>query len=217
MRSYQTARSLYSFLGVLAWCIIGIGALVAFGGGAATQAIGRNAGPIQFLLAAMPGLLICLVGTYGLAMVQMGRTGVDGAEYAQQALAVAREQLDISKQVLAQGKQQITSSYAAVTDTKLSAPKAGSEAEPTAGSSYANQPEPQYRATAPSVSSTLSIDPGTASKAPQIAQQSQPALPPVGGDIVYKDGAFIVGNQAFKTKAAALDHQKELLAIPRGE
>ncbi|WP_411892846.1 hypothetical protein [Yoonia sp. SDW83-1] len=75
-------------------------------------------------------------------MVQMGRTGVDGAEYAQQALAVAREQLDLSKQVLAQGKQQITSSHAAVTDTKLSTPEAGFEAEPTAGSSYANQPEP---------------------------------------------------------------------------
>src|SRR5680860_1751773 len=104
MRSYETARSLYSFLGFCALAVIVLGVIIAFMGGSATQALGRNAGAMQFIMGALPGLLIALAGTYGQAMVQMGRTSVDTAEYAQQSLDVSRQQLEVAKQALAQGK-----------------------------------------------------------------------------------------------------------------
>ena len=54
-----------------------------------------------------------MLGFYGLALVQMGRAGVDSAEYSQQSLEVARQQLEVSREVLDQGKK-TAASYAAL-------------------------------------------------------------------------------------------------------
>lgn len=215
MQSYQTARSVYSFLGFLAWCVIILGVIVALGGGTATQAIGRNASLIQFFLGAAPGILMFLAGIYGLAMVQMGRTGVDGAEYAQQSLDVSRQQLEISKQMLAQNKTSAASYSAAPASPSTTAPKSDPATEPSV--SYANKPDGQAQPPAAPAAEQLPKE-GTETPAPaQIAQPQQAALPPPSTDITYKNGEFIVGRYAFKTKGGALEHQKELLAIPRGQ
>ena len=215
MRSYQAARSLYSFLGFMAWCVIIMGALAAFGGGAATQAVGRNATPIQFFLAAAPGILLAMAGVFGLAMVQMGRTSVDGAEYAQQSLDVSRQQLEIAKQLLTQGKAQAASYLTAQASpgTTQATPDAANDGS----SSYANRPDgaPQP-ATAPA--SAALPDPAATTPAPaQIAKSKDVALPPPSTEITYRNGQFTVAGEAFKTKGDAIERQKELLAIRRAD
>lgn len=215
MRSYQAARSLFSFLGFCAWCLIILGVLAAFGGASAAQSFGRGASGIQAVIAAAPGLMMSAMGLFSLALVQMGRTGVDGAEYAQQSLDVARQQLDISKQLLNQGKAPIAPTFADVRKQSTAPQTAAHEEADAAGPSYANQPNTQPRPETTHPDPSLSG--GGNDQTPTIAATKQATLPPPSTEITYADGNFIVAGQAFKTKGAAVNHQKELLAIPRGE
>jgi hypothetical protein len=102
MRSYEAARSLFSFLGFMSWLVIIAGALAALAGAKASSIYG---GGTAGLLAAMPGIGIAVLGFVLLAFVQMGRATVDSAEYGQQMLKIARDQLELSKQSLKQGKR----------------------------------------------------------------------------------------------------------------
>ncbi len=96
MRSYDAARGYFSFLGFLAWAIIVVGGLITLSAlGNASMQPGNLA-----LLAAAPGMALIGFGVFGLVYVQSGRATVDSAEYAQQALKVSRDHLDISKQLL---------------------------------------------------------------------------------------------------------------------
>lgn len=114
MRSYEAARGLFSFLGFMSWAVIIIGALLAFSGGTiGGTGFGRNSGGMTALLGAAPGIILAMLGFYGLALVQMGRAGVDSAEYSQQSLEVARQQLEVSREVLDQGKK-TAASYASL-------------------------------------------------------------------------------------------------------
>ena len=100
MRSYEAARSLFSFLGFCAWSVVVLGGIVALlGAGSVSQYAGGGAG----LLAMVPGLGIALAGLLLVAFVQIGRANVDTAEYTQQMLKISRDQLDVSKQSLKQG------------------------------------------------------------------------------------------------------------------
>lgn len=101
MRSYEAARSLFSFLGFVAWSVVVIGVLVAL---VSAGGVGRYAGGGAGLLAMVPGIGIGITGFILVAFVQMGRATVDTAEYTQQMLKVARGQLEVSKQGLSQGK-----------------------------------------------------------------------------------------------------------------
>ncbi|MFC6639909.1 hypothetical protein GV827_16020 [Sulfitobacter sp. JBTF-M27] len=105
MRSYQAARTFFSILGFLSWCIIVLGAIVAlFGIAAAGQTSRGFAGPAVAGLVMLPlGIVIMFLGFLGLVFVQSGRANVDTAELTQQGLKIAREQLEISKQALKQG------------------------------------------------------------------------------------------------------------------
>jgi len=99
MRSYEAARTLFSFLAFCAWSVVAIGVLVALiGAGGGSRFGGAGAG----LLAMVPGIGIGIAGLLLLAFVQMGRAGVDTAEYTQQMLKISRDQLDVSKQSLKQ-------------------------------------------------------------------------------------------------------------------
>jgi hypothetical protein len=99
MRSYEVARTLFSFLAFCAWSIVVVGGLVALiGAGGGSRYGGAGAG----LLAMVPGLSIGIAGLLLVAFVQIGRATVDTAEYSQQMLKVARDQLDVSKQGLKQ-------------------------------------------------------------------------------------------------------------------
>lgn len=95
MRSYETARSLFSFLALCAWTVVAIGVLVALIGAAAGSQYG---GAATGFLALALGAGVVVTGLILVAFVQMGRASVDTAEYTQQMLKVARYQLEISKQ-----------------------------------------------------------------------------------------------------------------------
>lgn len=101
MQSYQAARGLFGFLGFCSWIVIIVGGLAAFGGFATAASTVRNASMLTSLLWTVPGLLLAVVGLYGLAVVQMGRAGVDTAEYTQQMLKVSRDHFEHSKRTYA--------------------------------------------------------------------------------------------------------------------
>lgn len=119
MRSYEAARSLFSFLAFMAWSVIVIGVLVAIIGAASvSQYAGGGAG----LLAMVPGIGIGLAGFILVAFVQMGRANVDTAEYTQQMLKISRDQLEVSRQSLKQGDA-FQKSYSALNKETKEAPK----------------------------------------------------------------------------------------------
>ena len=100
MRSYGAARTCFSILGFLSWAVIIFGALIALVGiGTMGQMSRGYGGPSMAGLAGvLPGAIVMFLGFLGLVGVQMGRATVDTAEYTQQGLKIAREQLEISKQ-----------------------------------------------------------------------------------------------------------------------
>ena len=147
MRSYEAARGLFSFMALVGWIIVAGGVIAAFvgvsvGSEMGRYGYGRGPGP-EVLLFMLPGVGIGIVGVITLALSQMGRAGVDTAEYSQQMLQISRESLDVSRQSLRQGEQLRTSFEA----LKVNAPKepSASYAELRAGSppqTPAAQPTP---------------------------------------------------------------------------
>lgn len=119
MRSYGAARSYFSILEFLSWCIIVLGGLVAIGSIMALGSMSRNFGgsPMAGLAGLIPGASVMFAGFMGLVLSQIGRAGVDSAEYGQQSLKIAREQLEISKQGLKQGSM-LEQGYAALQAAK---------------------------------------------------------------------------------------------------
>lgn len=97
MQSYAAARSLFTFLAGIAWCAIFGGAILGIVAAGVVNEFNRSLPAI--LGAALPGIIIALIGLLALAQVQMGRASVDSAEFSQQALQVARDQLAFAKQV----------------------------------------------------------------------------------------------------------------------
>jgi hypothetical protein len=115
MRSYEAARSLFSFLGFMAWSVIILGVLIAFVG---ASGAGKFGGAPAALGAMIPGVAIAIAGFIELAFVQMGRASVDTAEYTQQMLKIARDQLEVSQQSIKSTRQQIQTFAQLNTETK---------------------------------------------------------------------------------------------------
>lgn len=103
MRSYEAARSLFSFLAFIAWSVVVIGVLVAF---ISAAGVSQYAGGGAGLLAMVPGVGIAIAGFIQVAFIQMGRATVDTAEYTQQMLKIARDQLEVSRQAINSGGYQ---------------------------------------------------------------------------------------------------------------
>jgi len=101
MRSYETARGMFSFLAFVGWSAVVIGVLAAISGAQMKTGFGGSVG----FVGALPGIIIAVVGLLNIAIVQAARATVDTAEYTQQMLKIARDQLDVSKQSLKQGYQ----------------------------------------------------------------------------------------------------------------
>ena len=149
MRSYGAARSYFSILEFLSWCIIILGGLVAIGAIMTLGQMSRSFGgsPMAGLAGLIPGASVMFAGFMGLVLAQIGRAGVDSAEYGQQSLKIAREELEISKQALKQGA--ITEQgYAALQSAK----KELRSGEAPASASYANSKPNEAEAEAEAVS-----------------------------------------------------------------
>ena len=106
MQSYAAARTYFKVLEILAWCVIVLGGLVAIGALIAISQMSRNFGgsALSGIAGLAPGVAISFLGFVGLVVVQIGRAGVDSAEYGQLSLDVARKQLEVSKQMLNAGR-----------------------------------------------------------------------------------------------------------------
>lgn len=150
MRSYEAARSMFAFLSVLSWGVIIIAVIAALmGGNALSEMMNYREQTIGFLLGMIPGAILAFVGFLGLVFAQIGRAGVDTAEYCQQSLQISRDQLEVSKQALRHGEEvkngfaslktqlatPVTASYFGQ-DTK--APETAPAASPASTATYAN-------------------------------------------------------------------------------
>ena len=224
MRSYEAARGLFSFLALCSWGIIIVGGIVAIAAGAAlSSALGGNPSAMKLVLAFMPGAGISLVGLYGLAMVQMARAGVDSAEYGQQALGVARQQLEVSQQALAQGKQ-LAASYAALkpqmpveNNNRIEVDEMANKVDEAP--SFANRPSDSAspsniaiaaRATGelpvPAMQSTLE-DLQTSSQQIELATLNDGA---VTAQVEHRDGMWHVGSRTFQSEPPARNYASQL-------
>ena len=63
-------------------------------------------------MVAIPGVLAVIFGLVMLVMAQMGRAGVDTAEYSQQMLQASRDHMEVSRQLVRQGEK-LEQGYAA--------------------------------------------------------------------------------------------------------
>lgn len=171
MRSYEAARSLFSFLAFCAWCVIVLGAGVALLSSVAvgnSVSFGRNLSGLAVVTSLLPGFGISLLGLLGLALVQMGRATVDTAEYTQQMLQIARNQLEVSRQGFKRGSNQ---------------PPSFSEA----GKDKEKQQPP------PTVSFSKEADDVSASK----GEEAQNTITYRGYEISKENGKFSIGGNRF--------------------
>lgn len=171
MRSYAAARGMFSFLAGVSWVIIVGGllmALIAASASGGQSAFGGRPSGAMVLLSTVPGLLAAFIGFLGLVGVQIGRATVDSAEYGQQALDVARKQLEVSRQALKQGAV-LEQGYAT-----LAAAKETQHAPSAPKTSYATE-RPDTKEAIP----------------------SQPGAPKVGETISYRGKAVRVVEDGF--------------------
>jgi len=237
MKSYSAARGMFGFLEFLSWFGIIIGAiiaLVAAGGVSQVRGFGNTSGVGMMMLAAAPGIGMALSGFFGLVFVQIGRAGVDTAEYSQQMLKVARDQLAVSNQMLT-GSQRLEHGFTAL---KAPEPPSGQSADfgqmtATDGTGM-NTPQESAVPDEPQLSAKTSNSPETGPMqldrpAPQLQDQRgvQTALrmrfeqagadldarvpvPNVHGRrrVEEKHGRFYAKDQAFGTRAEAVEYLK---------
>ena len=138
MRSYETARSLFSFLAFCAWSTVGVGVIAAFVGAGSVSRYGDSGAAF---LAMMPGIGISLIALFQVAVIQNARATVDTAEYTQQMLKISRDQLQVSEQALKQGDA-FQKSYAALNKETNDAPQSmGYAAQATKSEKAASSPK----------------------------------------------------------------------------
>jgi hypothetical protein len=190
MRSYQAARSLFSFISAFSWILIIGGILLIFRVGDMALEMSRyNRVPemIGLILGVIPGIVTTIVGFFGLVTSQMGRAGVDSAEYGQQMLQIARDQLEISRQTLHKGDA-LRQSFEALASAK----------EASSSASYA-----EHLTQPKAAADTSPVLPTTASQPTVIGYK--------GKEIAALENGFHFAGTAFPTLAAAQAHIDLLL------
>ncbi|WP_421702331.1 hypothetical protein [Aliiroseovarius sp.] len=143
MRSYGVARTLFSILEIVGWLVVVVGIIAGF---TLAGSAGRYVPDSQKVLLFLMGASSSLVGLFFVGAVQHWRAGVDSAEYNQQMLKVARDQLAVSKQGLKQNNSS-PHGYAAKTEESPIANRRSFSAEKREASRAPKvQPEPQTSA-----------------------------------------------------------------------
>ncbi|MEL6465497.1 MAG: hypothetical protein AAFQ58_11060 [Pseudomonadota bacterium] len=154
---------------------------------------------------------IGMAGFYGLIFAQLGRAGVDSAEYAQQSLQVAREQLEISRQALAQARNP-SQGYA--TTQPSHEEDAGSS-----GTGDATLPSYRNNADAPQASHDVSASSksGTAvpkTEAAMIENSPDVPLPDLSDEIHYENGRYYAAGKRFWSRKEAEDFLRKTQKSP---
>jgi ABC-type xylose transport system permease subunit len=120
MRSYHAARAVFSFFSTLAWIVILLGLVIAVLGIARGQVLNPYNPDLPRIVAGIVGAVLATFGLVMLVLSQMGRAGVDTAEYSQQMLQASRDHMEVSRQLVRQGEK-LEQGYAALA-AKLSTP-----------------------------------------------------------------------------------------------
>lgn len=205
MRSYETARSLFSFLEVMAWIMVVAGIIIAFGGASAASLFSRSSAG---LMGALPGIVIAILGLFMVAQVQGNRATVDSAEYSQQMLKLTREQLEISKQALKQGYT-VAQSFAAL--------PAQAESEHSAGFGALDtepQPENQRKSLANrELQNSSEGMPSAGSKRPA----DDAAINYKGKEIVFSAGRYTFAKMSFSSLERAEAYIDQLAVNPKAK
>jgi len=197
MRSYETARRLYSILAFFAWVMMIGGVLVAV---VAAKSLSAYAPPGTGLLAAAPGFGIGFTGLLLLAIVQNARATVDTAELTQQMLKVARDQLEVSQQSLKQGIL-IERGFEALKQTQPSAPMA----------SFADAAQTKFEAAETKNNTPIAPPPEPTATRELAAGETEYA----GRIIKEEDGSFIFAKLSFDSLAAAHRYIDQLGVNPK--
>lgn len=120
MRSYHAARAVFSFFSIIAWIVILLGLVIAVLGIARGQVLNPYNPDLPRIVAGVVGAILATFGLVMLVLSQMGRAGVDTAEYSQQMLQASRDHMEVSRQLVRQGEK-LEQGYAALA-AKLSTP-----------------------------------------------------------------------------------------------
>ena len=192
MRNYETARKLFSFLEFVAWGMVGIGVIASLFGAESVSQYGRNGAT---LAAAMPGIAIAFFGVFLVAIVQNSRASVDTAEYTQQMLKVARDQLAISR--ASQNKNAPPAGFQPPEPKTADGALSGGYAADAAGASTETKVDPAIR------EAFVPIDAG----------RGFTQLNADGTELGYRNqvlqvrnGRFELGSESFESLEAAREH-----------
>lgn len=178
-RSYEVARKLFSVLSSISWAVIALGGYLVLMGIEVLGGSGFGPSPYIFLVG---GTIVSFLGLISIGAVQYWRAGVDTAEYTQQMLQVARDQLEVSNQSHRQGQDGPAAAFADA--LKTSDPQAQAGTEPA---SYSDPKPPSY-------------EPET--KAIAVSETPTFEL----NQIEQRDGKFIALGQEFASFGLAADH-----------
>jgi len=137
LRSYGTVRGIFSFLEFVGWSVVAIGIIVGF---TLSGTAGRYASGGETFMLFLLGASSSLVGLFFVGCVQHWRAGVDSAEYGQQMLKIARDQLTVSKQGLKAQNAETRSYSSQISDEH--APEKGSKRRALKAASHSASQEP---------------------------------------------------------------------------
>lgn len=205
-RSYSAARSIFSFMEFMGWIVVVVG---LFLGMALSNSVGRYASDIQHILMFAIGGSGSLVGLFFVGAVQSWRAGVDAAEYSQQALNVARLQLDVSEQSL-----KLQSEEAKTFASMQTAAKAENAISYGKNTSQENLANPNPNSTTENV---LDEPVGAEQDAEQIEVDTAETSNDQNPLIEEKDGKFHLGTMSFLTRDAAEEYASHSAANPKLE
>lgn len=194
MKDYSVARSLFTFIELALWFGVLLGVVGAF---ALMGTASRGFGAAPGLLAAIPGIALALVSLFGIALTQMGRAAVDSAEYGQQALKVARDQLEISKQAM----KESTAFQNSFADLIKRTP-----AQPDTPQPNPAQPQASY-ATEPPLGAQKQV-PYSDQLGTNAAAEKQAVTHDINGRTLTEnpDGTFEIDGRIFENKDSVKEH-----------
>jgi len=190
MRSYEAARRICSFLENIGWLAVVGGVILAF---VLAESVSSYARPGAAFAAAIPGIVFSVIGLFCVGGVQGWRSSVDTAEYTQQMLKIARDQLEVSRQSL-RGNKTEALSFGDTVENETS----------SSGPSFADM-----SATGASNSTEQSRD--TEPEARPIAPPERPAMNQElsfqGRKLIeYADGSYTLGDRNFSDLDAVKEH-----------
>lgn len=205
LRSYSAARGIFSFLEFTGWATVLLGLVV---GAVLAASAGRYASDTQKWLLFAMGASGSLVGLFYVGAVQGWRASVDAAEYGQQALKIARDQLAISRQ----GLKLQTDEAQTFADMKTA----------TMGENVSSYDKVGQSEVAPTMPKTKKKSTATETQKIQIGNEKikvpkpKPPKDPLAR-IEEKDGRFLFGTMSFSTRDRAEEYASQFGVNPKLE